>query len=86
MASDASKYEVLSRCLYAASGAVPGDQPDSLYLVHEQNGELVERLMKGSREIDKDGIAGNVKTKTPAAYLYENEEEVLVNAGPSKHG
>ncbi|KAL9103419.1 MAG: hypothetical protein Q9163_001521 [Psora crenata] len=75
MALDASKYEVLSRCLYAASGAVPFDQPDKLYLVNEENGELSEQLMVGGSKVDEDIIADNVKSKTPAAYLYQNNDE-----------
>ena len=76
MALDASKYEVLSRCLSAASGAVPGDQPDSLYLVNEENGELLELLTAGGTKVDEDIIAGDVKTNTAAAYLYDNDHEV----------
>jgi hypothetical protein len=86
MAADASKYEVLSRCLHAASGAVPGDQPGLLYLVNEENGELLEFLMVGGTKVEEDIIAGNVKTKTAAAYLYDNNDEVQFNLGPDEHG
>lgn len=80
MASDGSKYEVLSRCLQAASGAVPADadEPNALYLVHEEDGQLVERLMEGSEPTDQDRIATDVKPHTPAAYLYKSADEVFM--------
>ena len=73
---DSSKYEVLSRCLQAARGAVPADQEDSLYLVHEEGNQLIERLMEGSEPTEQDRIATGVKSKTPAAYLYKDTDEV----------
>ena len=79
MASDSSKYEVISRCLQAAGGAVPADQPQSLYLVTEEDNELMESLVEGSVAMDQDRIATEVKANTPVAYLYKNANEVCIN-------
>jgi hypothetical protein len=78
--ADSAKYEVLSRCLQAASGAVPGDLDGNLLLVHVQNDGsshiLTESQMKGGTVVDEDMIGEGVKAKSPVAYLYANSEEV----------
>ncbi|KAF2795303.1 hypothetical protein K505DRAFT_374011 [Melanomma pulvis-pyrius CBS 109.77] len=77
--ADASKYEVVSRCLQAASGAVPGDLDDALYLIHVQSDGashfLKESQMEGSTTVESDKISTGVKERSPVAYLYDNFDE-----------
>ena len=82
MESDGTRYEIVSRCLDAASGAVPPDDPDSLYLVHAQGDKLVERCMNGSQTREQDEIATDIKNQSPAAYLYGDTEEVFRTRHP----
>lgn len=77
--TDATKYEVVSRCLQAASGAVPADLEDTLYLIHVQSDGtshfLKESQMVGSTTVESDKVAAGVKDKSPVAYLYDNFDE-----------
>lgn len=69
--TDPSKYSVIARCLQAASGALPADQPGKLCLINEDENDLMETIVEGNKLINEDYIASGVKKNTPAAYLYQ---------------
>lgn len=79
-ANDTSKYSVIARCLQAASGAVPMDQQGKLCLINEEDDDLMETIMEGSKLIDQDYIASGVRTNTPAAYLYQDYNQVCTSS------
>ena len=78
--NDVSKYSVIARCLQAASGAIPTDQQGRLLLINEEDDDLMESIMEGSKLIDQDYIASGVKTNTPAAYLYQDSNQVCITS------
>jgi hypothetical protein len=76
---DASKYEVFARCLRAAAGAPCLEQEGLLYLVYDEDEELIEQLVKGPELINQDVITSAVKEDAPAAYVYLNDQSVRLN-------
>ena len=79
---DASKYTVIARCLQAASGAIPADQPGKLCLINEDDNDLMETIVEGGKLVNEDYIASGVKTNTPAAYLYQELSQVCATNYP----
>ncbi|OJJ46601.1 hypothetical protein ASPZODRAFT_142408 [Penicilliopsis zonata CBS 506.65] len=61
----------------AAAGAFPLDKP-GIYLVSEDEEDLVEKLWTGTEIKDEFWIAGEIRTNSPALYLLkENDRRVL---------
>jgi hypothetical protein len=80
---DKSKYEIFGRCLRAAGGALCWEKDGMIYLVYEEQNELVEQLMHGPELVDQDIIAPSVKTDAAAAYIYLNEQNVCYPLCPA---
>ncbi|KAH8808631.1 hypothetical protein F5884DRAFT_753153 [Xylogone sp. PMI_703] len=75
---DGSRYSILARCLQAASGALPGDQEGKLCLITEEDNDLMETTWEGSKVVNQEYITSDVRTNTPAAYLYQDINQRLV--------
>jgi hypothetical protein len=61
--------------LSAAAGAMSQDHMQhGIYLVYEEDGELIEKLWTGSEIKDQVLIAENVRTDTPALYLLNEDK------------
>jgi len=69
--------------LLAAAGAIPLDKP-GIYLVSEEDNDLIEKLWTGTEIADQVFIASDVRKNSPALYLL-NEDEVSMKSNPKTH-
>lgn len=60
--------------LRAAAGAMPLDKP-GIYLVSEEDNDLVEKFWTGTELADQVFISSEVRTNSPAVYFL-NEGQV----------
>lgn len=72
--------------LLAASGNIPLDKP-GVYLVSEEDGDLIEKLWTGAQVGEQNFIASEIRKDSPALYIL-NEDEVcqwsnVVARGPA---
>ena len=69
--------------LLAAAGAVPLNKP-GIYLVSEEDNDLVEKRWTGTEIADQVFIASDIRKNSPALYLL-NEDEVSTKSKPNMH-
>ncbi|KAI1118533.1 hypothetical protein F5Y14DRAFT_217786 [Nemania sp. NC0429] len=66
----------LVQYLKAASGAIPLDE-SGIYLVSEEDGDLLEKHWTGIEIADQVFIASDVRENTPAVYLLDKDERCV---------
>ncbi|KAK2882526.1 hypothetical protein FQN49_000252 [Arthroderma sp. PD_2] len=62
--------------LLAAAGAFPLDKP-GVFLISEEDGDLIEKLWTGTEIADQVLVATDVRENTPALYLLGDDERSL---------
>ncbi|RFU31366.1 hypothetical protein B7463_g4984, partial [Scytalidium lignicola] len=62
--------------LLAAAGAIPLDE-SGIYLVSEEDSDLIEKFWTGTEITDQVFIASDVRENTPAVYLLNENERCL---------